>query len=544
MAYSYSGLKTYQNCPRQYYETKVLKKWPFPETDAIKYGKEVHKALEDYVGGVMPDLGPHQRFKNLADSIKKIPGEHLLEYEMGLDSELNACAFDSEDAFIRGIADFIVIDRDKNRAFIGDYKGLALDTKLPTPWGFTTMGEVAEGDTLFAEDGTPCKVIGKSEVKNLRCFKITFNDTNTVVCDEEHLWKTITGEVIGVHDLMGKHNGKQRYDIPYIAVAAPLQLPERSLPVDPYVLGLWIADGKHTSGEISKPDDFVWGEIQRRGYTVNMSTGGSKSCPTRTVQGLLPQLRQLGVLGNKHIPAEYLRAGYRQRLDLLMGLMDGDGSANPTRKQCVFSTTDKQLATQVKELLATLNQKALLSTVTARGFGLVVEAYPVSFRPIGINPFMLPRKRDKITPEWDAGARHYRYAVSVEEIPSVPTQCIAVDSKDRTFLCTESMIPTHNTGSAKYPDVAQLELMALMVFRHFPEVKHVKAALLFIVHDTIVPAEYHKKEAKTKWVQWLNKIQAIEQSHDTGVWNENPSGLCGWCVVEDCPHRNKRIRRT
>lgn len=541
MAYSYSGIKAFGNCQRQYYETKILKKWPFPETKAIMYGKEVHKALEDCIKDNKP-LGPHTRFQPVVDALNNVSGEKLTELEMALDDNLEPCGFMDEKAFIRGIADIVVLDKENKRAYVGDYKGLALDTKLPTPNGFTTMRDVQEGDVLFSESGEQCTVVGKSKVKHLKSYKITFNDTNTVVCDEEHLWKTTTGDVIGVHELMGRHNGKQRIAIPKIAVAAPLALPDVCLPIDPYVLGVWIADGKHTSGEISKPDDFIWEEIQRRGYPVNMATGGKKSCPTRTVQGLSAQLKKTGLLKNKHIPALYLRAGYTQRLDLLRGLMDGDGSANLTRKQCVYSTTDEALAMQVKELLSTLGQKGLVSTVTAYGFGLTVTAYPVSFKPVGINPFLLPRKKDIVTSTWAETAYHYRYAVRVEEIDSVPTQCIAVDSPDKTFLCTEAMIPTHNTGSAKYPDTDQLELMALMIFRHYPEVDHVKAALLFIVHDVVVTAKYHRKEAKQKWMLWLKKIEVMEDAARMNIYQESPSGLCPWCPVTDCPHWKPKKR--
>lgn len=98
----------------------------------------------------------------------------------------------------------------------------------------------------------------------------------------------------------------------------------------------------------------------------------------------------------------------------------------------------------------------------------------------------------------------------------------------------------YKTGSAKYPDKDQLELMALMVFRHFPEVESVKAALLFILHDKIVTAEYRKSDAKHKWIGWAAKIEQIDTAKDTNTWNENPTGLCGWCPVLDCPHYRER----
>jgi RecB family exonuclease len=104
-------------------------------------------------------------------------------------------------------------------------------------------------------------------------------------------------------------------------------------------------------------------------------------------------------------------------------------------------------------------------------------------------------------------------------------------------------IGDYKTGSAKYPDTDQLELMALMVFRYFPEVTHVKAALLFVVHDKVVTAEYFKKDAKPKWVQWLAKVETMESAANMNMYHENPTGLCPWCPVTDCPHHRPKPRR-
>ena len=69
-----------------------------------------------------------------------------------------------------------------------DYKGLALDTPLPTPTGWTTMGDVAVGDSLIGADGWPCRVIGKSEVHHRPCYELRLTDGSRVVADNVHLW--------------------------------------------------------------------------------------------------------------------------------------------------------------------------------------------------------------------------------------------------------------------------------------------------------------------------------------------------------------------
>lgn len=95
----------------------------------------------------------------------------------------------------------------------------------------------------------------------------------------------------------------------------------------------------------------------------------------------------------------------------------------------------------------------------------------------------------------------------------------------------------YKTGKNKYPDVAQLELMALMVFAKFPEVERSQGALLFLAHDTITQLITKKEDAVRLWAGWFSKVARIETAHETGVWNAKSSGLCnGWCVVETCEH--------
>jgi hypothetical protein len=96
----------------------------------------------------------------------------------------------------------------------------------------------------------------------------------------------------------------------------------------------------------------------------------------------------------------------------------------------------------------------------------------------------------------------------------------------------------YKTGrSAKYADTAQLELMALMVFKHFPEIRRVKGGLLFVVANDFKRAEYDVTQERNYWRTWMQDIHRLEQAMKTNVWNPNPSGLCKkYCVVLSCPH--------
>lgn len=118
--WSYSSLKQYKTCPKQYYEIRVAKNFQSREGDDARYGKEVHKALEEYVrdGKPLPEF--YQQFKRMVDPLLDIPGTRYCEHEMGLTVDRKPCGFSAPDYWVRGIADLLIIDGDT--AFIVDYK--------------------------------------------------------------------------------------------------------------------------------------------------------------------------------------------------------------------------------------------------------------------------------------------------------------------------------------------------------------------------------------------------------------------------------------
>ena len=98
----------------------------------------------------------------------------------------------------------------------------------------------------------------------------------------------------------------------------------------------------------------------------------------------------------------------------------------------------------------------------------------------------------------------------------------------------------YKTGNNKYPDREQLKLMALMVFTHFPHIRKVTGALLFVVKNDLVKASYLREESEEYWWDYRERVARIEQAHETGVWNPKPTPLCGWCPVKTCEHNTKR----
>ncbi|MFG2038710.1 replicative DNA helicase [Dactylosporangium sp. NPDC048998] len=348
-------------------------------------------------------------------------------------------------------------------------KALALDTPLPTPDGWTTMGQVKAGDRLLGADGRPTTVVNAFEVLHDRpCYEVEFSDGSVIVADAEHLWKTTTrtgrsqrAEVaaapareigaagVATLQLMRSGRARRRSVRAYsrqalltalrgrvnrttnaettaahpgtvttaeiaatlrhpvdgrlnhaVENAAALQLPERDLPVPPHTLGAWL---------IAADQQIV---------------------ATR-------DLRAIGVLGDKHIPAQYLRASERQRRELLAGLLGTDSTVTPTG-DVRFTCTAERLANDVFELVVGLGYRC---TMTGGA------TYNVNFT----------------TGDARTGAR---FVVAVRPVPSVPVRCVQVDNADHLYLAGRAMIPTHNSTAA-------------MDFSRAASVKHNMASAIF-----------------------------------------------------------------
>ena len=96
----------------------------------------------------------------------------------------------------------------------------------------------------------------------------------------------------------------------------------------------------------------------------------------------------------------------------------------------------------------------------------------------------------------------------------------------------------YKTGkSAKYADKGQLELMALSVFAHYPQVTKIRAALFFVVSKDLVKDTYIEYDGAKLWRKWLGKYNQMKLAADNDVWNARPSGLCRrHCPVVECVH--------
>jgi hypothetical protein len=238
-----------------------------------------------------------------------------------------------------------------------------------------------------------------------------------------------------------------------IAVCGPLDYPERDLPVAPYTLGAWLGDGHSNGARITCADQQIIDAIGADGYAVTkhkellqygIAERGTGSAWHKSRTGFMSRLRELDLLGNKHIPEPYLRTSVGQRRALLAGLLDTDGHCG-RGGAVVLSLTNERLARDALDLVLGLGFKATLLAKPCRGRSQRTSvAYSVAFRPH--EPvFRLNRKLARQGAIKSASPARQRYIVDVRAVGSVPVRCIEVDSPSRLYLASRSCIPTHNS---------------------------------------------------------------------------------------------------
>jgi len=350
-------------------------------------------------------------------------------------------------------------------------KGLALDTPVATPDGWTTMGDLTAGAVIFGGDGHPCRVTAAFPTRHLDCYRVTLQDGSTLTADGDHKWRVWDRHGYDPEERAAGGSGRRcwrvvdtrelardprRYSVP---TQPALNLPARDdLPLPPYVIGAWLGDGNTADAGFTCADQEIIDQVDAEGWPLRSqpSNGpyswtwagpvkGRRGDPSR----FQARLRNLGVLGDKHIPVRYLRGSYDQRLALLQGLMDTDGSCyfNGTAySACEFTTTNRRLADDVMTLVRSLGIRCYRierrATLRGRDCG---PAWKIKFTT-DVPVFRLTRKLDRLYAVPSARKVRERIGVkTVEPVPTVPTRCITVDSPDSTFLAGRDLVPTHNS---------------------------------------------------------------------------------------------------
>lgn len=363
--------------------------------------------------------------------------------------------------------------------------GKAFEDSTPIPVsdmrGYVPIGDMSVGDMVFDESGKPVNVLGVFHQGKKRAYRVTFADGSQLICNDEHLWDvrtryqhyhdrdytTMTLRQIMDYGVVRSLAGGEMKSF-YIPLNGAVERDEVDLPVHPYVLGALIGDGC-LSGErvltISSPDDGVPKKVASLIGAVGVQRNPNNYDWQFLSDGDVKFIRQADLADKcdfdnvfytksiyRRIPEIYKFASISQRMALLQGLMDTDGSLdNSDRHHCMFSTNSKGLAYDVLELLRSLGIRA--SIFESERENKVNVEYSVFIK--------LPdeEKRKLFTDASGKGnismidnRRYHRIyndmaIVDVEDLGyDVDMTCIYVDSESHLFQAGKEHIVTHNTA--------------------------------------------------------------------------------------------------
>ncbi|QDB70421.1 putative DNA helicase/terminase [Aeromonas phage CF8] len=357
-------------------------------------------------------------------------------------------------------------------------KGHRRSTPVRIRGGKKKIEELQIGDMLMAWDGTEAPLIGIHPQDKRDIYRFTFVDGRTTDVDDTHLWtvwdagkgrrgKWRTIDTIEVINRMEELKYAKNH------LSIPLVLPDKvtphaDLPVHPYLLGVLIGDGtlSYSTVQYTKPDELLKQRVEKvipPGHVL-----GNSSCP-KTVSIIMgpdfdktkhvsikDRVTQLNLSDTnaftKFIPESYLNASHAQRVALLQGLMDTDGTAEK-KGNTYYSTSSETLAKNVQELAWSLGHICSITTrenpkYTYKGETLTGQkAYRVNIR--SKEPWLLfqdPKRIDRVKHCFRGAKFNSKLAIySVEKLPEQEeTVCLEIDHPDSLFVL-DNYVVTHNT---------------------------------------------------------------------------------------------------
>lgn len=359
-----------------------------------------------------------------------------------------------------------------------EFKDLDLTTPILTAnRGWSTMGELRDGDEVYAPDGTPTKVLAAHPVLTASdCYRVTLADGQSFVAGSGHLWqvgevsrsgavqaRVVTTEEMrtaGLVHTWTRERGRDRnvyrwrMDLP-----EPFDSPRADLPIDPYLLGAWLGDGDASGGRLTVgaqdlPKFLASLDALGERYYVAPDKRTDGRVHYVGVYGLRARLRDVGVLGAKRIPAMYATASVEQRRALLAGILDTGGTVSA--HQIAVTMVKRQLMEDVASLVRSLGYRATFREFRARLNGEDAGAmYRVQFSAGASDPFRLARKNAAIR-RLRASRSRSNAVVSIERVPTRPTRCITVAHESGCFVIGRGFTVTHNTAKEAFLRIERL----------------------------------------------------------------------------------------
>jgi phage terminase large subunit-like protein len=423
-------------------------------------------------------------------------------------------------------------------------KALALDSLLYTGSGTTTIGECRVGDAIYGPDGRLTTITCKSEVFNKPMYQITLRDRRSIKVSEDHINSVVintnpnnttrweesdltTKELLQqplVHTKRGnlRHRGTSSKSLVYVKNTQALEYPLKELPVDPYTLGVVLGDGRiqKPSGSVELTthiDDLVTYHSHIP-YTFGKGRLDKRNTNTWTqsIRGLGPPLKAMGLCvhgSEKFIPTKYFTGSVDQRLALLQGLMDTDGTVTKSGRTS-FCSMSPQLLEDVMRLARSLGATA---STCKKPFNIEIW--------LNMPLFRLERKLQR--QRYDR--KDQLVAIeSIVRIANEPSQCIAVDNIDHQFL-TDNYFRTHNTGVRGAKEMGKRPQLAVLDDLISDEDAR-SATVIAAVEDTVYKAVEYALHPTRNMMIWsgtpFNAKDPLYKAVESGAWSVNVFPVC------------------
>lgn len=372
------------------------------------------------------------------------------------------------------------------------------NSKVLTDAGWKTMGDIKQGNVVITPDGKKSKVLATFEPGDKDVYEITFADGRTARCCEDHIWK--------VHNIQWRSNTKKGGPWRHLTTKELIELKKRTkrsvgvplpsmennttdidLPLDPWLLGFLLGDGTFRNSigfstadkelvdkvaskllpnfMVKYKDGYDYGIVFRTKEEKNKAKSQYlKLCKRNTLGHLILDkpgsfhyynkiLMDLGLF-NKHsdskfIPEEYFSSSVNQRMELIRGLVDGDGTID--KSSIKFSTVSKQLALDFQRLVRSVGGIAKLSKKTNCTYVYNNVRKPCKDSYTVATKFPKPWKLVSLKRKQDQTKYHYQYGntlklniTDIKKVSNEPVKCIYIDDPNHLYL-TNDYVVTHNT---------------------------------------------------------------------------------------------------
>ncbi len=381
-----------------------------------------------------------------------------------------------------------------------------LSAGILTPAGWSTMGEMSIGAEVIGSNGKARTVTAVYPQGEQDIYRVTFTNGASTECTRDHIWTVASiydrqrgvtrdmtlSEIIDGGVCYG--SGPAKWSVPLVS---PVEFgPLTPLTIHPYLLGSLLGDGYLKgnskgsgsatiachSDDADEQENILKSMLPIGNRIARRDRGGWSefnlaSAPGPSANPLSEMLKDLGLWGaigyDKFIPEQYMRASIDDRISLVQGLIDTDGSVERNQPNTIrFSNTSSILCDQLAELVRGLGGTASVMPVRRSG-NRQQWRVTVSKLPSSIIPCRLARKVNIYSSQVKGG--QYHYIRSVEYVRREQAQCISVDTLDSLYV-TDDYILTHNTPNLVVKGIPAADKATFDMFVDLMEERHTGVA--------------------------------------------------------------------